>query len=57
MNEFRKSIELTEEQKKEIERKQYEKHKAERNQRELQKPKWKNAQKEIFEDNLREMRY
>ena len=31
MNEFRKSIELTEEQKKEIERKQYERHKAERN--------------------------
>lgn len=47
MNEFRKRIELTEEQKKEIERKQYEKHKAERNKRVIESPKWKNAIKRM----------
>lgn len=57
MNEFRKRIELTEEQKKEIERKQYERHKAERNARvykkfgqETDEQKRKREQKELQED-------
>ena len=57
MNEFRKSIELTEEQKEEIERKLYEKHKAERNARVFRKfgqetaeQKWKREQKQLQED-------
>ena len=47
MNEFRKRIELTEEQKKEIERKQYEKHKQERNKRVIENPIWEETKRRM----------